>query len=137
MSKEESNKLDLDFTKLSKIASSDCIPVAVQNIDTKELILVAYTNEYAMKQAFEKRRLILWSTSRQQLWEKGATSGHYFELLEAYVNCEQNSLLYLVRPYPQDKHFGICHTSNSHGDARNCFYRKISLDTMDLTNVNP
>ena len=109
---EESSELTLDFTKLEKVGkqvadtraagTAPCdpgvIPVAVQNADTKEVILVAYTNEYAMKESFAKRKLILWSTSRNKLWFKGETSGETFDLLEAYVNCEQNSLLYVVRP---------------------------------------
>ena len=109
---EESSELTLDFTKLEKVgqqvaetraagvAEQDpgVIPVAVQNADTKEVILVAYTNEFAMRESFAKRKLILWSTSRNKLWFKGETSGETFDLLEAYVNCEQNSLLYVVRP---------------------------------------
>lgn len=132
---EEGNVLTLDFAKIAKIAKTcqDAIPVAVQNVDTKELILVAYTNELAMKKAFAERMLILWSTSRNVLWEKGKTSGETFDLVEAYVNCEQNSLLYLVRP----RRGGICHTKNQKGEPRNCYYRRIDLDTLELTNVDP
>jgi phosphoribosyl-AMP cyclohydrolase len=144
---EETNELKLDFTKLEKVGaqvlstreagSASCdpgvIPVAVQNADTKEVILVAYTNEFAMKESFAKKKLILWSTSRNKLWFKGETSGETFDLLEAYVNCEQNSLLYIVRPCRG----GICHTKNAAGEPRNCYYRRIDLDTLELTNVNP
>ena len=126
---EETTKLMLDFSKIAKIAEKckDVIPVAVQNADTKEVILVAYTNEQAMKESFEKRKLILWSTSRNQHWFKGETSGETFDLLEAYVNCEQNSLLYIVRPCRG----GICHTKNEKGEPRNCYYRRINLDTCE------
>jgi phosphoribosyl-AMP cyclohydrolase len=144
---EESLELTLDFTKLEKVGkqvldtrsagSSEndpgVIPVAIQNYDTKEVILVAYTNEFAMKESFAKRKLILWSTSRNKLWFKGETSGETFDLIEAYVNCEQNSLLYLVRPCRG----GICHTKNKAGEPRNCYYSKIDFDTLALTNVNP
>ncbi len=132
---EEGSALQLDFSKIAKIAeaSPDVIPVAVQHADTNEVILVAYTNEYAMKTSFEKRTLVLWSTSRQELWEKGATSGETFELLEAFVNCEQNSLVYRVRP----KRGAICHTKNEQGEPRNCYYRRINLDTQALENLDP
>ena len=143
---EETLELTLDFTKLEKVGrqvadtraagSAECdpgvIPVAIQNVDTKEVILVAYTNEYAMKESFRKRKLILWSTSRNKLWFKGETSGETFDLLEAYVNCEQNSLLYVVRPCRG----GICHTKNKSGAPRNCYYRKIDFDTLALTNID-
>jgi phosphoribosyl-AMP cyclohydrolase len=56
-----------------------------------------------------------------------------YDLLEVYVNCEQNSLLYKVRP----RRGGICHTKNNKGEARNCFYRKLDLDNMELANTNP
>ena len=59
---------------------------------------MAYTNELAFRKSIETRTLVLWSTSRNELWEKGKTSGETFELIEARVNCEQNSLLYRVRP---------------------------------------
>ena len=86
-----------------------------------------------MRESFAKRKLILWSTSRNKLWFKGETSGETFDLLEAYVNCEQNSLLYVVRPCRG----GICHTKNKAGAPRNCYYRKIDLDTLGLTFVDP
>ncbi|MFN2350841.1 MAG: phosphoribosyl-AMP cyclohydrolase [Kiritimatiellia bacterium] len=132
---EEGNTLQLDFAKLAKAAaaSPDVLPVAVQNVDTHEVILVAYTNEQAMRQALRERRLILWSTSRRELWEKGKTSGETFDLLEAYVNCEQNSLLYLVRP----RRGGICHTRNRGEAPRNCFYRRIDFDSLKLENIDP
>ncbi len=131
---EEGNTLTLDFSKIAKIAEvcKDAIPVAVQHADTREVILVAYTNERAMKKAFAERTLILWSTSRNVLWEKGKTSGETFDLLEARVNCEQNSLLYIVRP----RRGGICHTKNQNGEPRNCYYRRIDMDTFALANLD-
>ena len=77
---EEGTTLTLDFSKIAKIAARcpDVIPVAVQNADTKEIILVAYTNEVAMKKAIAERTAIFWSTSRNELWEKGKTSGERF-----------------------------------------------------------
>jgi phosphoribosyl-AMP cyclohydrolase len=63
-----------------------------------------------------------WSTSRDELWVKGATSGDTLELVEVRVNCEQNSLLYLVKPLGQ----GACHTKGADGQARpSCYYRRI------------
>ena len=132
---EEGAELKLDYGKLAKVAQRcpDVIPVAVQNADTREVILVAYTNERALRLAIETRTAVFWSTSRNELWEKGKTSGETFDLIEAYVNCEQNSLLFLVRP----KRGGICHTKNRAGEPRNCYYRRIDFGTMGLVNVDP
>jgi len=132
---EEGIRLQFDFGKIGKVAQGcpDVVPVAVQHADTGEVILVAYTNERAFREAVQRRTLVLWSTSRNELWEKGKTSGETFELVEAFVNCEQNSLLYRVRP----RRAGICHTKNAAGAPRNCFYRRIRLDTLALENVDP
>ena len=127
---EETNELKLDFKKITNMTGQEVIPVAIQNADTNEVILVAYTNEQAMLESIRLRRLVLWSTSRNELWHKGKTSGNEFELTEILVNCEQNSLVYKVRPLKGN----ICHTSYQ-GVANNCFYRRSDLESMRLVVV--
>lgn len=128
---EETDNLELDFNKISSMNGQKVIPVAIQNADTQEVILVAYTNEAAFKESIRLKRLVLWSTSRNEMWVKGATSGNEFELLDVFVNCEQNSLVYKVRPLGGN----ICHTSYN-GVANNCYYRKLDMDSMKLINMN-
>jgi phosphoribosyl-AMP cyclohydrolase len=132
---EEGTELRLDFDKLNTVItkSPGVIPVAVQNARTKEVILIAYTNKAALEKSLKTGIATFWSTSRNELWIKGATSGNVFELKEVYVNCEQNSLLYLVLP----KVDGICHTHNSKGEARNCYYRRVNMKTGILENLDP
>lgn len=132
---EEGNELNLDWNKLQKAVagSAKIIPVAVQNADTMEVILVAYINEAALRHSLETGKATFWSTSRNELWEKGKTSGETFSLLEVRVNCEQNSLLFIVRP----DRGGICHTKNSAGEARDCFYRKLDPESGNLLNLDP
>ena len=131
---EEGNVLQLDWQKLEAIGEKKpgVVPVAVQNADTKEVILVAYVNQEALEYSIKTRTATFWSTSRNELWIKGKTSGETFDLLEVYVNCEQNSLLYVVRP----RRGGICHTKNQQGEPRNCYYRRINMETMELENVD-
>jgi phosphoribosyl-AMP cyclohydrolase len=132
---EEGKDLQLDFAKLKKSVkkSPDIIPVAVQDFDTREVILIAYTNQAAFEKSVKTRIATFWSTSRNELWIKGETSGNTYTLKEVYVNCEQNSLVYLVSP----KAGGICHTYNAKGKARNCYYRRLNLETGELENLNP
>jgi phosphoribosyl-AMP cyclohydrolase len=132
---EEGKKLLLDFEKLEKVTaqSHGVIPVAVQDANSKEVILIAYTNKEAFEESVRTRIATFWSTSRNELWVKGETSGNIYELKEVYVNCEQNSLVYMVKP----KKDGICHTVNSKGKTRNCFYRKLNLKKGELENINP
>jgi phosphoribosyl-AMP cyclohydrolase len=105
----------------------------VQHADTGEVILVAYVNEAALRRSVETRSAVFWSTSRNELWEKGKTSGETFDLIEVRVNCEQNSLLYVVRP----RRGGICHTRNERGEPRNCYYRRLDTATWTLENLDP
>jgi len=131
---EEGKELTLDWDKLEKAVTGTkgIIPAAVQNADTKEVILVAYINRQAFEESLKRKMLVLWSSSRQELWIKGLTSGETFKLVEARVNCEQNSLLLLVRP----NRGGICHTKNQGGEPRNCYYRRINLETLELENLD-
>jgi len=132
---EEGDELKLDYDKLRNAVAAcpGIIPVAVQNADTGELILLAYVNEKALSAALERGQAVFWSTSRNELWIKGETSGQTFDLLEVRVNCEQNSLLYRVRP----RGGGICHTANRDGRPRNCFYRRVNPETRKLENLDP
>ena len=69
-----------------------------------------------------------WSSSRNELWIKGKTSGDYLEIVEVRVNCEQNSILYRVRPKGQ----GACHVKDEQGIARKgCYYRR-ALNNKEL-----
>jgi phosphoribosyl-AMP cyclohydrolase len=132
---EEGTALQLDFSKLARASKlcPDVIPVAVQNIDSGEVILIAYANQQSLNASLASHTAVFWSTSRNELWEKGKTSGEVFDLIEIYVNCEQNSLLYKVRP----RRGGICHTKNKNREPRNCYYRKLNLETGELENLNP
>lgn len=121
---EEGHTLALDFDKLTKVAScgQPLVPVAVQDADTGEVLVVAYANLQALEHTLTHRVAAFWSTSRNELWVKGATSGDFLDLVEVRVNCEQNSLLYRVRRRGQ----GICHTRGQDGHTRpTCYYRRI------------
>lgn len=120
---EEGSELRLDFGKLRKVGETgqDVIPVVLQNADTGDVLYVAYVNEEALRATIETNTAVLWSTSRNELWHKGATSGDVLDLVDVRVNCEQNSVLYRVRPRG-----GVCHTKDASGKTRPvCYYRKL------------
>ena len=125
---EEGIRLELDFTKLKKVADckEDIIPAVAQDADTGEVLIVGYANELALKTTLQENMATFWSTSRNELWIKGKTSGDYLEIVEVCVNCEQNSLLYRVKP----KGRGACHTKNEDGTpSASCYYRKLKSFT--------
>ena len=129
---EEGSVLNLDFTKLRKVAScdADVLLAIAQDVQTGEVLIVGYANQLALDTARECGMATFWSTSRNELWIKGKTSGDYLEIKEIRVNCEQNSILYRVIPAGK----GACHTKNELGVARTgCYYRTINKEgTLDF-----
>ena len=124
---EHGTQLALDFTKLRKVANcgEDVVPAVAQDVETGEVLIVGYANQLALDTALKEKKATFWSTSRNELWIKGLTSGNYLELVETCVNCEQNSLLYRVRQVGT----GACHTKNPSGKPRHgCYYRTIETD---------
>lgn len=128
---EEGKTLGLDFKKLRKVAETDqdVIPVVLQHAENGEVLFIGYANDLALQETFITRQAVLWSTSRNELWRKGATSGDVLDLVEVRVNCEQNSVLYRVIP----RKGGVCHTKDATGQARQtCYYRSATATDRDL-----
>jgi phosphoribosyl-AMP cyclohydrolase len=122
---EEGTVAEIDFEKIRRAAKSPqgLIPVVLQHADTLDVLFVGYANELALRETLSSGRAVLWSASRDELWRKGATSGDELEMVDVRVNCEQNALLYLVRPDPG----GVCHTTDAEGATRTtCFYRRMT-----------
>ncbi len=124
---EEGKELTVDFKKLGKVAETakDVIPVVLQHAETGDVLFVGYANDLALKETLKTKQAVLWSTSRNELWRKGATSGDVLDLVDVRINCEQNSVLYRVIPRKR----GVCHTKDPEGNARQtCYYRQ-ALDS--------
>jgi phosphoribosyl-AMP cyclohydrolase len=127
---EETTLLQPDWNKLDAVRG--VLPVAVQDAQTREVLLIAYTNEEALRETLRTGELTLWSTTRGRLWRKGREeSGNGFRVEEIRVNCEQNSLVYIATPLRG----GICHTKNARGENRNCYYRIINPKTGELESL--
>jgi len=130
---EEGLISELDFDKVATIgrAGHQVVPVVLQDADTGDVLFIGYANEEAYRLTLERRSAVLYSTSREEIWHKGATSGDELDLVDVRVNCEQNSLLYVVRKVGA----GVCHTKDESGVARStCYYRSVSdPDTLRFT----
>ena len=123
---EEGLNLALDYTKLRKVAncSEDVIPAIAQDATTGEVLIVGYVNKLALETAIKEGMATFWSTSRNELWIKGKTSGDFLEIVDILVNCEQNSIVYKVNM----KGKGSCHTKTKDDIARRgCYYRRIKI----------
>ena len=125
---EEGNDVSLDFEKVTTVGSgpSSVLPVVLQHAETDAVLFVGYANRQALQETLTRREAVLWSTSRNELWHKGASSGDLLELVDVRVNCEQNSLLYRVLP----RRRGVCHTRDAQGQTRStCYYRRLESES--------
>ena len=121
MAKEYTKELQLDFGK----DENNLIPVVTQDAITKEVLILSFANKAAFDETRKSGYATYWSRSRNELWKKGLTSGDMLKIVEIRINCEQNSLLYLVTPEGK----GACHAKKDNGDPyQSCYYRKINED---------
>ncbi|MEK6796826.1 MAG: phosphoribosyl-AMP cyclohydrolase [Spirochaetota bacterium] len=125
MGKEYTNELLLDFGA----DGTTLIPVVTQDAVTKEVLILAFANKDAFDETVKSGHATYWSRSRNELWKKGMTSGDMLRIIEIRINCEQNSLLYLVKPEGK----GACHAKKADGSPyRSCYYRKISGSKLEM-----
>ena len=104
----------MEFPELSYNADG-LIPCIVQDVDTKEVLMMAWMNAESLKLTFECGETVFWSRSRKELWHKGLTSGNTQTIVEVRYDCDSDTLLALVRPKGP-----ACHTG-----AMSCFFRTI------------
>lgn len=100
-------KLNLIDCFLSQVDfnRSSLIPTIVQDVETNKVLMLAYSNQDSLVKALSQRKGIYWSRSRQQLWEKGATSGNQQQLMFADIDCDGDSLLFRVKQTQHACHF--------------------------------
>lgn len=83
------------------------------------VLMLAHMNEEALARTIEERTAWFWSRSRKELWQKGATSGNRFEVVDLLVDCDQDALVMKVNVMGSG---AACHTGR-----RSCFYRRVPL----------
>ena len=91
------------------------IPAVIQDANNNEILMVGYMNAESLRLTLEKGTVWFWSRSRQELWNKGATSGNYLTVREIWKDCDEDVLLIKANPAGP-----VCHTGN-----RSCFYRNL------------
>ncbi len=121
---EEGTELDLQFEKRNGL-----LPVVVQEQQGGQVLMIGYANQEALQRSMKTRYATFWSTSRQELWTKGETSGDRLRIASIWVDCDQDALLYQV----QLEGNGVCHAKTHEGITRKaCFYRRINIDSQSL-----
>jgi phosphoribosyl-ATP pyrophosphohydrolase/phosphoribosyl-AMP cyclohydrolase len=98
-----------------RFGADGLIPAVVVDAQDGAVLMLAWMNRDSLKRSLETGRTVFWSRSRQELWEKGATSGHVQRIVDIAVDCDADALLVTV------EQTGVaCHTGE-----RSCFHRSI------------
>ena len=98
-----------------KLNSDGMVPVIAQDYQTNEVLMLAYMNRESMQKTFETGYTWFWSRSRQELWNKGATSGHLQKVVDIFADCDDDTLLITV-----EQTGAACHTG-----SHSCFFKKL------------
>jgi phosphoribosyl-AMP cyclohydrolase len=108
--------LPADIAALLK-SDLDLIPAITQDVKTGEVLMLAYMNRQSLALTLETGRATYWSRSRNEIWEKGATSGHTQKVISLALDCDGDALLIKV-----EQSGAACHTGE-----QSCFHNAISL----------
>lgn len=103
--------IKIDFEKQGGL-----VPVVVQEKDTNEILMVAYANLEAVEKTLSTGYAHYYSRSRNSLWKKGETSGHLQKIVKVMIDCDEDTLLYIV-----EQTGPACHTG-----VKSCFYRELN-----------
>lgn len=115
----------LDFEKLGGL-----IPVVVQDAESLQVVMLGFMNKEALQKTLTDKRVTFWSRSRQQLWQKGETSGHYLEPISFQIDCDNDTLLIKAKT-----HGPVCHTGNHScfGDKQQTLFPTLILESLEQT----
>lgn len=83
------------------------VPVIIQDATTEKVLMLGFMNEAALQKTAAEKRVTFYSRSKQRLWTKGETSGHFLDVVRIMVDCDADSLLIKVKP-----HGPVCHTGS-------------------------
>lgn len=103
--------IDLDWQK-----GNGLLPTITQDYRTGKVLMLAYSNQLSFKKTLESLEAHYWSRSRRELWHKGGTSGNIQKIKEVYVDCDNDTILYIVEQIGG----AACHTGHE-----TCFHKKI------------
>ena len=107
-----------DLEIKSYFEKSELIPAVIVEASTKEVLMLAYMNEQSFRLTLDTKKTWFFSRSRNTLWNKGETSGHFQAVKKIYGDCDRDTLLIEV-----EQTGPACHTGE-----KSCFFRKLTED---------
>ena len=109
--------IDIDKINFDKL--NGLIPACIQDSQTLQVLMIGFMNKQALEITMQTGKVTFWSRTKDRLWVKGMTSGNYLEFLDIYSDCDNDSLLLLVRPIGPTCHKGQI---SCFGDKPNSLY---------------
>ncbi|HDR1337894.1 TPA: bifunctional phosphoribosyl-AMP cyclohydrolase/phosphoribosyl-ATP diphosphatase HisIE [Pasteurella multocida] len=103
----------LNPTQINWQKVDNLLPVIIQNVATCEVLMLGYMNQEALEKTLAEKRVTFFSRTKNRLWTKGETSGHFLNVVDMSLDCDNDTLLILVNPIGE-----TCHTG-----AESCFYQ--------------
>ncbi len=119
----------IDFQK-----SGGLVPVIVQDAATRSVLMLGYMNAAALDKSQAEKRLTFYSRSKERLWTKGETSGNYLDLVDLQLDCDNDTLLALVKPKGPTCHTGTVTSFGTNNQAE--FVRHLEK-VIQLRRDNP
>ncbi len=119
--------LDPEIAARLKRNSDGLVPAIVQDVDTREVLMLGYMNDQALHMTLTTGRAWYWSRSRGDYWRKGDTSGNTQDVVDVALDCDNDTILVTVR-----QHGPACHTG-----TRTCFTGRELTVTGTETSPNP
>ena len=107
--------MEITFDLDQLFQKSELIPVIIQDASSLEVLMLGFTNREAAELTLQTKPAWFWSRSRQKLWNKGESSGHFLHVKKVVTDCDTDTLLYLCVPEGP-----TCHTG-----AQSCFFNEI------------
>jgi phosphoribosyl-ATP pyrophosphohydrolase/phosphoribosyl-AMP cyclohydrolase len=112
----------LDINALDFKKSNGLLPCIVQDSSTQVVLMLGYMNEEALQKTLAEKKLTFFSRTKQRLWTKGETSGNFLHLVDAFQDCDNDTLLFKVKPAGP-----ACHTG-----ADTCFNQKNETQGLEF-----
>lgn len=108
------------MVKLDWEKQGGLLPAVAQDAETGEVLMLAYVNKDALRLTFETGYAHYFSRSRNSMWKKGETSGHLQKIVDVFIDCDGDTVLYKI-----DQTGPACHTGE-----RSCFFTKLEQDNI-------
>ena len=118
--------MELNFDKMNGL-----VPAIIQDNSTRTVLMLGFMNQEAYQKTIETGKVTFFSRTRNQLWTKGETSGHYLDVVSISADCDQDTLLIKVNPYGPVCHTGADTCWNEKNEAEDIMFLKELQDFID------